>query len=180
MRDALLLKPSLKAQAPTIALLGVFLLLYPVLAVAGVIPTWLMLTGILVFGFFITYGVLTTLRTSRAPWELSLDPSGVTVYGNDTVPWSDLVEVRVSGMKPRWMFWLGLGYKVVAFVPRAGIELPGLPSTSHRGRLKAYSHRKSIQHYGSPLLVMPYATSATVTDILAGVRSWSDVPVRGA
>jgi len=81
----------------------VFLLPYPVLALAGFIPTWLILVGVLVFGVIIAYGVLTTLRAGRVPWELRLDASAVTVHGGQAG--ADSGNSRPQPSKPRWLFW---------------------------------------------------------------------------
>ena len=85
-------------------------------------------------------------------------------------------EVRVTGMRPRWIFLVSLGYRVVAFVGQPGVELPTLPS-ARVGRFSG-STRLRQRWYGTQLLLMPYAFDASTDVIVDAVQRFSALPVR--
>ena len=91
-------------------------------------------------------GIVGALRARGAPWELRLDASGTTVRGHQLVPWSDLPEGRVNGLRPRWLFWFSLGYRVVSFVAAPGVHLPALPSTSYRSGVERLASKAVTAH----------------------------------
>lgn len=176
--DALLVRPSARAQAPTLLGLGLAFVLYAVLGAIGALAAPIAVSGVLVFGGVVAVGGRQVVRARDAPWELRLDAAGVTVHGHRTVPWTDLAEVRVTGLLPRWFFWFSLGYRVVSFVPQPGVQLPALPSTSWRGRTEQRATRTRQRRYGSTLIVLPYAMNASAGDVTDSVRQWSTLPVR--
>ena len=65
------------------------------------------------------------------------------MHGCATRPWSDFAEVRVTGMRPRWLFIVSLGYRVVAFIGQPGVHLAPLPSAKVAGRMGGYSRVRS-------------------------------------
>lgn len=174
----LVVRPSLKRQLPLAAVFGVLVCVYVVLGVSGVVPGWIAVLGVVASGTVLVVCAVNLRKARRAEWELRLDGSGVTVRGHETVPWTDIAEVRVSGMKPRWLFWFSLGFRVVSFIGRPGVQLPSLPSESSEGFLAKTFGPQHERFYGTRLGVMPYAMDATATTITAAVRRWSDVPVR--
>lgn len=110
-------------------------------------------------------------------WDLRLDAAGVTVRGHDLVPWTDLAEVRVTGLEPRWLFWRLLGYQAVCFIARPGIDLPALPSRAGKGpteRARALRQR----WYGTQLVVLSIAVDASTKTITDSVLRCSGAPVR--
>jgi hypothetical protein len=177
--DALVVSQSPRRQLPTVGFIAAILCVYVLLGESEVIPRWLMWMGIAVFGAGALTGLYGVVRARGASWDLRLDPDGVTVRGHATRPWSDFTEVRVTGMRPGWLFIVSLGYRVVAFIGQPGVELPTLPSAKLFGRVGG-SARLRDQWYGSQLLLMPHAFDASAPAIADAVRSFSDVPVRGA
>ncbi|MDN7122178.1 hypothetical protein INN71_12345 [Nocardioides sp. ChNu-153] len=179
--QALHVSPSARGQLPVVAALVAVWCFYPVLGLTGVIGPWLVVIGMVVFGWVVLLGVRSVLRTRRSSWELRLDHDGVTVRDHPTVPWSGLRQVRVTGLRPRWMFWASFGYRVVAFVGRPGIDLPSLPSSRLTGPVTVAGTlgvRLRQCWYGTQLLVMPYAVDASAATIADAVQRFSDVPVR--
>lgn len=176
--DALLVRPSSRAQRPALVFFGALLCLYLFGGATGVIGARLVVLGVVVFGVMLLIGGVAALKARRSQWELRLDGSGLTVRSHAPVPWADIAEVKVTGLRPRWLFWSSFGYRVVSFVGTPGVELPALPSTSWRGSLERRSGKWRERLYGSRLVVMPHAMDASTEDIIASVRRWSDVPVR--
>jgi hypothetical protein len=177
--DALLISQSPRRQLPTLGIIAALLCGYVLLGAFGVISRWLMWVGVVVFGAVLLIGLFGVVRARAASWELRLDPDGVTVRGNSSRPWSDVAEVRVTGMRPGWFFFVSFGYRVVAFIGRPGVELPALPSAKLLGRVGG-SARLRERWYGTQLLLMPYAFDASTEAIVDAVRRFSDVPVRGS
>lgn len=176
VRDVLLISQSPRRQLPTFGVIAAVLCVYVLLGAFGVFPRWLMWYGVAVFGVLLLIGLYGLVRARGASWELRLDPDGVSVRGQATRPWSDFAEVRVTGMRPRWIFLVSLGYRVVAFVGQPGVELPTLPS-ARVGRLSGSAHLRQ-RWYGTQLLLMPYAFDASTDAIVDAVKRFSDVPVR--
>jgi hypothetical protein len=172
--DALVVSQSPRRQLPTSGILAAFLCAYVLLGAFGVISPWLVWAGVAVFGVLLLLGLYGAVRARGASWELRLDADGVTVRGCPTRPWSDVAEVRVTGMRPRWIFIVPLGYRVVAFIGQPGVDLPTLPSTRGAGG----SARLRERWYGTQLLLMPYAFDASAEAVLDAVGRFSDVPVR--
>lgn len=168
---------SARGQLRPVGLLLLFLLAYVALWVSHVIPPWMALAGVLVFGSISAFGLVTACRSRGWGWIVRLDAHGVTVRGGDAVPWHDLAEVVVTGMQPSWLFILGRRhYPVVAFVSRPGVQLPAprLPGGSGpRDRLGAARERM----YGTRLVLMPHAMTASVDQIVTAARDWGHLPV---
>lgn len=175
--NALLVRPSATAQLPTLLILGVVFCFYLILGATSVIGTPVTLLGVVVFGVVLIIGAVTALRARNSEWELRLDASGFTVRGHRPVPWTDLAEVRVTGLHPRWLFRFSLGYRVVSFIGKPGVELPALRSTSFKGSVDRQSARARERLYGSQLIVMPYAMNASADAITRSVRRWSTLPI---
>lgn len=179
--DALLVRPSARGQAPTLLGIAAFFSAYVVLGALHLYPPWLTWLGIVVFGSALLLGLTVLARSTRAdvPWMLRLHADGVTVAGHEVTPWTDLTMVRTTGLRPRALFVVSLGYRVVAFVPRAGVQLPLLPRPHGPllRRADGATARRARRWYGSRLLLLPYAYDVSVTDIEDAVRRFSDVPV---
>jgi hypothetical protein len=174
--DALLISPSVRGHLTNLGILAAILCGYVVFGVFGVIGRGLMWSGVAVFGAILAFGIYPMARALHPSWELRLDRKGLTVRGHSTKPWSDFAEVRVSGMRPRWIFWCSLGFRVVSFIGKPGVELPILPSAKIGGRAVG-STRLRHRWYGTDLLLMPYAFDASTEAIVSAVRRFSDVPV---
>ncbi len=176
--DALFVRPSARSQLPTLLLLTLIFCLYPALAAVGVFGAPLMVFGMVVFGVILVIGGVAALRARHAEWDLRLDASGLTVRGHRPVPWTDLAEVRVTGLQPQSVFPFSLGYQVVTIVGKPGVELPALPSTSFAGVFARRSKRMRERLYGTRLVVLPHTMNASTEAITRSVRRWSEVPVR--
>ena len=136
-----------------------------------------LLFGVLVFGGILLIALVTELRARRMPWELRLDGAGVTVRGRSVVPWNDLAEVRVTGLKPVWLFRSRLGCRAVCFIGKPGTVLPVLPSQVRRwSELRAQKQRGRL--YGTQLVVHSITADSSVEAITDSIRRWSTVPVR--
>jgi hypothetical protein len=174
--DALLVSQSPRRQLPAVGFIAAILCVYVLLGAFGVIAGWEMWLGVAVLGAVLLIGLYGVIRARSASWDLRLDREGLTVRGHGTRPWSDVAEVRVTGMRPRWIFLFSLGYRVVAFVGQPGVELPTLPSAKVGGRAVG-SARLQNRWYGSQLLLMPHACDASTETLVDAVRRFSDVPV---
>ncbi|MFW6775001.1 hypothetical protein ACOACO_11985 [Nocardioides sp. CPCC 205120] len=178
--EALHVSPSARRQLPTVALLVGLWCLYPVLGLTGLIGPWLVAFGTVVLGWAVLLGVRSVLRARRSSWELRLDRDGVTVRDHPTVPWSQVDEVRITRMRPRWLF-LASRHRVVAVVGRPGVELAALPSSRLAGPVVVaggLGARLRHRWYGTQLLLMPSAVDASATTIAEAVQRFSEVPVR--
>jgi hypothetical protein len=81
-------------------------------------------------------------------------------------------------MRPRWFFFLSLGYRVVAFVGQPARDaLPALLSAKLGG--VGGSARLQERWYGTQLLLMPHSYDTSTEDVVDAVRRFSDVPVLG-
>jgi hypothetical protein len=178
VEEALLISPSLRRQLPTLGAIAAIFCAYLLLGSLDVILPWIEWLGAAVFGLVLIIGFIVALRSRRAPWELRLDADGVTVRGHAVRPWSDFGEVRVSGLRPRWFFFLPQPYRVVSFVGRPDVVLDPLPSAEYRGGLARWAAAKRDRWYGTQLLVTPYAYDTTTEAVVDAVRRFSDVPVR--
>ena len=174
--DALVVSQSARRQLPALGFIAVILIGYVLLGVFGVVPGWLMWLGVAVFGVVLLIGSYGLAKARTVQWDLRLDGDGLTVRGHATRPWSDVAEVRVTGMRPRWFFLSSLGFRVVAFVGQSGVELPALPSAEIGGWVRG-SRRLAERWYGSQLLLMPSAFDASTDAIVQAVERFSDVPV---
>lgn len=174
--DALLVSQSARRQLPALVIIAAILCAYVVLGAFGLLAGWLMWLGVAVFGAVLAIGTYGLVKARNAQWELRLDPDGLTVRGHATRPWSDVAEVRVTGLRPRWFFLVSLGYRVVAFVGQPGVQLPTLPSAEIGGRARG-SARLAERWYGSQLLLMPHAFDASTDAVVDAVQRFSDVPV---
>ncbi len=147
------------------------------LGIFDIIGRWLMWCGVAVFGTILLIGFYDAFRARASSWEPRLDSDGVTAHGCSTTSWSDLAEVRVTRMGPRW-FFLALGLQIVVFIGRLGVEVPSLPSV-RAGILAKRSARLRARLYGTPLVLIPQTFDAPIETIVATVERFSDVPVIG-
>lgn len=174
----LLVSQSFKSQVPIYGILLLAFIAYPLLGLLGLIGTDIVILGVVSFGVILGFGAYINLRNRKIPWELKVDAQGVTVHESRVVPWEDFAEVRLSGMKPSWLFFSIFNrFKVIAFVPKAGVKVSPAPLTSYRGRFEGFSARKRTHVYGSPLVIMPYATNKTADQIIKAVEQFSTVRV---
>jgi hypothetical protein len=175
--DVLLIRQSARRQLPSLLGIAVVLTIYVLLGVFGNLDRWLMWMGVIVFGSSLVAGLIGLVIAHRSSWELRLDPDGVTVAGQAVRPWSDFAEVRITGMRPRWIFWWSFGYRVVSFIGKPGVVLPTLPSIKRAGALGG-SARLRDRWYGTQLILMPQTLDASTDTIANAVQRFSDVPVR--
>ncbi|WP_410573619.1 hypothetical protein [Amycolatopsis sp. cmx-4-61] len=179
--EALLVKPSVRAQMPNLLGLTGFLVLEVVVAARGLFPTWLAIACPAVFVVALGMAVVSVLRSRGEPWHVRLGVDGVEARGFAPVPWSALAEVRISRLRPRWFFVLQpQRLRVVAFVPRVPGAVPatvvfdpflnGKKSSNRMARWRA-------KLYGSPFLLLTQTVDATPEQIADAVRRLSDVPV---
>jgi hypothetical protein len=70
-----------------------------------------------------------------------------------------------------------LGFRVVSFVARPGVELPALPSARLVGPLRRWSAAMRSRWYGSRLILMPLVFGTSTQTVVDTVRRFSDVPV---
>ena len=176
--DVLEVRQSLRRQLPTLAAVTALLGAYLALGASGVLSAWITWPVVAVFLLVLATGVGGSLRARRGPAELRLDAAGVTVRNAALRPWSDVAEVRVTGMRPGSVFLVSFGYRTVIFVPRAGVEPAPLPSARLRGRLGEWAATRRDRWYGGQLIVATYAFDTTAEELTDAVRRFSDVPVR--
>lgn len=101
---------------------------------------------------------------------LRLDAEGVTARDHPTVPWEGVVEVAVTSMQPGWLSRSGgRPWPVVAIVPRPGVQVPSLRLPGGPGPADRFGDVRE-RRYGSRLLLVPHATSASTEEILSAVR----------
>lgn len=101
------------------------------------------------------------LRLRSLGCLLRIDASGVTVAGEQTVPWRDLGKVEV------------IKGRIVAFVPRsADVALPVMPS-GFRSRNPGRTRDRIAARFGTPLIVSTTAYNVRVDEIVEAVRTCS-------
>jgi len=143
---------------------------YVVLGVTGYQPSWLAVVGVVLFGGFLVATVVMAVRAPALAPELRMDAGGVGFRSGARARWDDLAEVRITGMRPRWLFWSSFGFRVVTFVLRPGAPVQGRAGPGWQQRL--HRHR-----YGSHLHVMPYALTVSADDLAAAATRLGGVPV---
>lgn len=159
---------------PTIMLAG-FAVCFAVLWLRDHSGIWLLL-GVVEFSAFTVLGVVVVVRVRGSGWVLRLDEAGVTVRGAEPVPWSDLTQVVLGPLKPFPAFTTTKRSQVLAFIPRAGVELPGPPHFSGRPQRWGASIRRRF--YGTNLTVLPYALSVPADELIDASRTWGGLDVR--
>jgi len=176
---AVVVRASLRAQLPALIAIGLIACGYAAAGLTGVIGVGLAVAGIVIFGGVLITGAVVLRRIRRSPWEVRLEPQGVTVRGHEVVPWADFTEVRVTGMRPQWIFWASklLGYRVVSFIATPGVVVAPLPSFSYRGSFERRAGKVRERWYGSRLVIPPRTTNMPIAAIAAAVRRFSEVPI---
>ena len=139
---------------------------------------WWLLLLVTEFGALAVLGVVVSVRSRRSGWVLRLDRHGVTVRGADPVAWTDLTQVVSGPVRPFPAFTTGRWMEVVAFMPRAGVELPGPPH--YRGTPQRWGAWLRRRFYGTNLTVLPQALSVSAEEMLDAARSWGGLEVRRA
>ncbi|WP_375425792.1 hypothetical protein [uncultured Friedmanniella sp.] len=147
---------------------------FVVAGITGLIPGWLATVGGVEFAVIVPLAIRGLVRSRTAGVVLRLGVAGVTVRGYDVVPWSDLAEVVVAPMRPGW-FLGSKRYPVLAFVPRPGVELPDPPTYGRRRY--TWGRATRIRRYGTSLLVMPHAMTATLEEIVDAAALLGGLPV---
>ena len=162
--EALLVKPSVRGQLPVLGVLAGFLVLEVVVALRGLLEPWLAIACPAVFVVVLAIGVASLVRSRGKPWQLRCGPHGVEARGFETVPWSALAQVRISLLRPRWPhFATPARYRVVAFVPRPGVNVPAVAVFDPLSRRGASPSRA--------------ARWQTAEEIAEAIRKPTDVPV---
>lgn len=175
----LLLRPSIKGQLPSLGVLVVFLMFEVFIALRGLLAPWLAIACPAVFVVVLALSVVSLVRSRGKPWQLRCGPDGVEARGFATVPWPALAEVRISRLKPRWLYLLTPG-RVVAFVPRDRAAVPAIAIFDSMSRRRTTSNRFAQSHakrYGSSFVVFTYTIDASPEEIAAAIRALSYVPV---
>ena len=112
------LRPSVRGQLPALGVLVGFLVFEVVIAVRGLLEPWLAIVCPAVFVVVLAIGVVSVVRSRGKRWQLRCGTDGVEARGFEAVPWSALAEVRISRLRPSWLYSVVPGrYRVVAFVP---------------------------------------------------------------
>lgn len=170
----LVIRRSRPGQLRNLAVLALFVVAYVVGSATGVLTGWIVAYGIVVFGAVFLVGLVGVARSGpAAPPLLVLGPEGIEVPGARTVNWSELAGVRLSGLRPRWLFWFSFGATWVSFLPRLGVELPGIGTRRRRPARNGWATRV----WGSPMTLALSTTTVTATDVLRAVTDLSTVPV---
>ena len=167
---------SVKKQLWSQIALALFAGVYAVGWATGFLEVWIAVPGLVVFGGALAYGGVVIWRMRSQDWVLRLDRNGVTVRDHGLVPWSDIAEVRVTGLQPSWYFvFFRRWTAVVSFIGREGVDLPAppFPGRPRHRWLRAMGRRL----YGTDLMVMPSAMTVSLSELLAGVVELSDTPV---
>jgi hypothetical protein len=179
--EALVLRPSVRGQLPALGVLVGFLVLEVVVAVRGLLEPWLAIACPAVFVVVLAIGVVSLVRSCGKPWQLRCGTDGVEARGFEAVPWSALAEVRVSRLRPGWLYSVVPGrYRVVAFVPRPGVRVPAVAvfdPLARRGASSNWAARWQTRRYGSPFVVFTHTVNATADEIIEAIRTLTDVPV---
>ncbi len=177
----LLVRPSIKGQLPTLGMLTAFLVFEVFVAVRGLLEPWLAFACPAVFVVVVAMGIVSLMRSRGKPWQLRFGADGVEARGFEPVPWSALAQVRVSRLRPRWLYFAAPGrYWVVTFVPRHGLSVPAVAvfdPLSRRGALSDRVARWQTKRYGSPFCVFTHTVDATPEEIVEAIRRLTDVPV---
>ncbi|UOZ03067.1 hypothetical protein [Amycolatopsis sp. WQ 127309] len=177
----LLLRPSIKGQLPSLGLLIVFLAFEVFIALRGLLAPWLAIACPAVFVVALALSGVSLVRTRGKPWQLRCGPDGVEARGFATVPWPALAEVRISRLKPRWLFFPAPAPgRVVAFVPRDRATVPAIAVFDAMSRRSTTSNRFAQSHakrYGSSFVVFTNTVDASPEEIAAAIRALTDVPV---
>jgi hypothetical protein len=134
-----------------------------VVFVAGCVGSAFVVAGLVL-------GLTVAVRTRAEGWRLRLDAAGVTVRGHETVPWSDLAEVRLAKPRRRSLALF------VSFIPGPGVSLPTVPTSWPLSRLR--SRIASLtRRFGSPIVVNTLRMGVSADQIAAAVQRLSDIPV---
>lgn len=139
---------------------------------------WLLLLAVVELGVVVPLGVYVAVRSQRSGWVLRLDQHGVTVRGAEPVPWTDLTGIALGPLKPFPAFTVTRWTECLAFVPRAGVELPGPPH--HRGRPQVWGSGFRRRFYGTNLIILPHAMSVSAEEVIGASRHWGELEVRRA
>lgn len=177
--SGLLVRPSIKGQLPALGLLAGFLVFEVFIALRGLLEPWLAIACPALFVVVLVLGTVSLVRSRGKPWQLRCGPDGVEARGFEPVPWSALAEVRISRLRPRWLYFLTPG-RVVTFVPRQGASVPAVAvfdPLSPRGASSKWAARWQTRHYGSPFVVFTHTVDATAEQIAEAIRGVTDVPV---
>jgi hypothetical protein len=179
--EALLLRPSIRGQLPALGVLAGFLVFEVFIAVRGLLTPWLAIACPAVFVVALAIGVVSLVRSLGKPWQLRCGTDGVEARGFEVVPWSALAEVRISRLRPGWLYAVVLGrHRVVAFVPRPGVTVPAVAvfdPLSRRGASSKWAARWQRRCYGSSFVVLTHTVNATAEEIAEAIRTLTGVPV---
>jgi hypothetical protein len=178
---AFLVRPSIKGQLPALGVLAGFLVFEVFIAVRGLLEPWLAVACPAVFVVILGIGIVSVVRSWRQPWQLRCGPDGVEARGFEPVPWSALAQVRISPLRPRWLYFATPGrHRVVTFVPRQGVSVPAVTvfdTLSRRGTSSKWAARWHTRRYGSPFVVFTQTVDATPEEFAEAIRALTDVPV---
>lgn len=140
--------------------------------------SWWLRLAVIEFAVATCFLVLVTARVRRSGWVLRLDEGGVTVRGAEPVPWSDLTHVTLGPIAPWPAVTTTRWTRILALVPRPGVELPGPPH--HRGRPQEWGRSIRRRFYRTNLTMLPHALSVPTEELLDACRDWGGLEVRRA
>ena len=175
MHAPLLVGYSAHKQVAPLVGLGAFFLAVLLAWVLHVVPGWVAGADTVLFGGILAYGLVTLRRMRPDVPVVRIDGEGLTVASAPTVPWSDLREVVVGPMRPAWLVG-SPRVRVVSFVPREGVDLPGPPQPGGQPQAWGRGFRERI--YGTNLLLLSSATTVDDREIAQAAHELGDLPVR--
>lgn len=175
--SGLVVRRSRRRQLPALLLLAGFFVAYVIGGVTGVLTAWILALGLAVFGLAVTLLLVEMARSGAGSAPLlRVRTEGVEVYGARTVPWSEFAGVRVSRMRPRWLFPFSLGYHYVTFLPQPGVSLPKIGVRTITEWLGVTSSTPA-RLWGSEMVLATATTTVTADQVADAVDLFGHVPI---
>jgi hypothetical protein len=154
------------------AVLAVILLIYVVLLWAGILGPVIGIAGVVVFGGTFVIGVVGLIR--KPVMLVTLDNEGAHFgSGGGYLSWSDLRCLRITRLRPRFLFW-ARPMRILVFVPT---EPAAVMSESPKGARRLQLPGLARRLYGSTLVLMQDTFDGSVEDVVEHVHAFADVPV---
>ena len=115
-------------------------------------------------------GVISLLRNRNL---LEFDDQGISGKLRPLLHWTDLGSLRISHLKPRFLFWTRPNaMRVLAFVPKDPAMY--VKSLTRRRRTAG---RLSTRIYGSPVTIIEAVAPMSLEAIVEAIRPWTSMPV---
>jgi hypothetical protein len=174
---ALVICPSVKARLRVLGLIVLLIAGFVLGVVAGIFNVAAAIACGALYVAALTLAIVALIQTRGGKWDLRLDAAGVTARGHGLIPWSDITEVRVTGLQTGRLRRLSR-QKVAAFIARPGVAMPSMPSTESPAFMDRWGRGRRLKLWGSELVVLPSMSNVGPVEVEAAVRLFSDVPVR--